>query len=264
MQQEAGFTVPSPQPGSQPASARSGRWPRPGIAMAWRVLTVGDGDLSYSLGLARCYGGSIELTATTLVTEKQLLASYARGAAHLCELRQRGVRVLHGVDATALLGGDGGDGVLGPWARCYYHCVVFNHPHLGPASDPREGEAVHRRRHASLIAHFIHSAAPLLCDGRGTGVDGEGVARGSIFLTLSGTQGHTWRVMEAAARAGLVSAGHMPTTRPPLLLPSRTEESGDEWSEQQGLGPPLPAHPGWAARRKYRNGSLGSRHWLGK
>ena len=32
-----------------------------------RVLTVGDGDLSYSLALARCFGPQIELTATTLL-----------------------------------------------------------------------------------------------------------------------------------------------------------------------------------------------------
>ena len=34
-----------------------------------RVLTVGDGDLSYSLALARCFGPQIELTATTLLAD---------------------------------------------------------------------------------------------------------------------------------------------------------------------------------------------------
>ena len=35
-----------------------------------RVLTVGDGDLSYSLALQRAFGGTIQLTATVLPTNR--------------------------------------------------------------------------------------------------------------------------------------------------------------------------------------------------
>ena len=44
-----------------------------------RVLTVGDGDLSYSLALARAYGDRIRLTASVLPTTEELVATYAAG-----------------------------------------------------------------------------------------------------------------------------------------------------------------------------------------
>ena len=44
-----------------------------------RVLTVGDGDLSYSLALARAYGGRIRLTASVLPTAEVLVPTYAAG-----------------------------------------------------------------------------------------------------------------------------------------------------------------------------------------
>ena len=46
-----------------------------------RILTVGDGDLSYSLALRRCFGEQIELTATTLLSEAELTSTYTRAAA---------------------------------------------------------------------------------------------------------------------------------------------------------------------------------------
>jgi hypothetical protein len=71
--------------------------------VARRVLTVGDGDLSYSLALARAYGSRVRLTATTLLTEAELLATYERAAHVLEELRALPhVRVVHGVNACTL------------------------------------------------------------------------------------------------------------------------------------------------------------------
>ena len=103
-----------------------------------RVLTVGDGDLSYSLALARCFGSQIELTATTLLaTEAELTATYSRAAAILAELLERGVTVRFGVDATAL------SSDLGPQDD-----IAFAHPHLGHAD---RGDAAHARRHTCLL-----------------------------------------------------------------------------------------------------------------
>ena len=67
-----------------------------------RVLTVGDGDLSYSLALQRAFGNAIQLTATVLPTEDELAATYTMAAANAAELRSRGATVLYGIDATAL------------------------------------------------------------------------------------------------------------------------------------------------------------------
>ena len=59
-----------------------------------RVLTVGDGDLSYSLALARCFNDGISLTATTLPSREELLGTYERAAAIIAELEACGAKIL--------------------------------------------------------------------------------------------------------------------------------------------------------------------------
>ena len=56
-----------------------------------RVLTVGDGDLSYSLALARAFGDQIKLTATVLLSEAEVVETYAAATRCIAELRERGV-----------------------------------------------------------------------------------------------------------------------------------------------------------------------------
>ena len=52
-----------------------------------RVLTVGDGDLSFSLALARAFrGDELFLTATTLLTADELRETYGNAAPILAEL----------------------------------------------------------------------------------------------------------------------------------------------------------------------------------
>ena len=191
-----------------------------------RVLTVGDGDLSYSLALARAYGDRILLTATVLPTAEELVATYANAAACVEELRARGATVLHGVDATALA--EHSEPRLGP-----QDAVVFNHPHLGLA-DLKETVA-HARRHGVLVAHFLRSAADVLMPG------------GSVHLTLCGNQPKVWCAEEHAVALGFEQAQSTPTST----------------AQFSALGAPPPAEAGWTARRRFRVGGLGSRHWLG-
>ncbi len=68
----------------------------------WRILTVGDGDLSFSLSLnqmqvqmAGCQGS---VTASVLDQEDELLAKYQNCAFH--ELKQQGSEVVSGLDIT--------------------------------------------------------------------------------------------------------------------------------------------------------------------
>ena len=112
-----------------------------------RVLTVGDGDLSYSLALARAFGDQLRLTATTLLSEAELLETYSGTAGCIAELQQRGATLRYGVNATAL---EAASPPLGQQDH-----VVFNHPHLGLAD--LESVAAHARRHAVLVAplHFF-------------------------------------------------------------------------------------------------------------
>ena len=100
-----------------------------------RVLTVGDGDLSYSLALQRAFGDRLKLTATVLPSSEELVATYTSAAACAAELMARGATVLYGVDATAVTQASVGQ----------QDAVVFNHPHLGLA-DLQETVG-HARRH---------------------------------------------------------------------------------------------------------------------
>ena len=153
-----------------------------------RVLTVGDGDLSYSLALQRAFGNAIQLTATVLPTEDELAATYTMAAANAAELRSRGATVLYGIDATALAPS------LGP-----LEAVVFNHPHLGLAD--LQTQAAHARRHNVLVAHFLKSARTLLVPG------------GRVHLTLCGTQPKVWRAEEHARNLGLELTSCTPTAK---------------------------------------------------
>ena len=107
-----------------------------------RVLTVGDGDLSYSLALARCFNDGISLTATTLPSREELLGTYERAAAIIAELEACGATVLHGVNAASLE-------AAVPELEPQEH-IMFAHPHLG-LSDLHEKEA-HAQRHRGVLS----------------------------------------------------------------------------------------------------------------
>ena len=110
-------------------------------------LTVGDGDLSYSVALTRCFPG-MDVVATTFPLEDELVATYAASARNLRLLGGTShCTVQHGVDATAL--GDRFE------AGRFDH-VIFNHPHLG--LDDLHQTELHAQRHRVLIAHFLASA----------------------------------------------------------------------------------------------------------
>ncbi|EOD37214.1 hypothetical protein EMIHUDRAFT_252153 [Emiliania huxleyi CCMP1516] len=201
-----------------------------------RILTVGDGDLSYSLALQRAFGADVSLVATTLPAADELCATYRNTGKILAELAERGATVLHGIDATRL-----------PLSLGRFAHVVFCHPHLG-LSDLID-EAAHAQRHSVLVAHFLDSAAALL------------EASGTIHLTLCGSQPRTWAVDEHAARLGLDIVQRAPPATPSCFWPPPScGGSGETTPPPTALAP----EPGWAAPRKFRSGSLGSRHWLGR
>ncbi|GLP94780.1 Rossmann-like fold-containing protein [Paraferrimonas sedimenticola] len=64
---------------------------------SWRVLTIGDGDLSFSRSLARM-GSVADLTASVYDSRESLLAKYADNGHS--ELESAGVPVLFGLDVT--------------------------------------------------------------------------------------------------------------------------------------------------------------------
>ena len=204
----------------------------------FRVLTVGDGDLTLSLALARAYGHdqSLELVASTLLSSKEeLICTYSNSQDVLQELKERNVAVLFGVDATKLTDTIRVDqNHHGKW-----DAILFHHPHLGD-SLLESNEQAHAHRHHVLLSHYFSSAKSCLGDG------------GIVHVCLCGRQPLTWKVMEAAGRQGL-ELRDCTSTNVPIhsWLPFLSSE-------------PAPVLSHYPAPRRFRNGKLGSKHFLGR
>jgi hypothetical protein len=193
-----------------------------------KVLTVGDGDLTLSLSLARAYGDHISLTASVLDATGELLRAYPDAPTE--ELEQLNVPILFGLDATQLH-----QTSISESDR--WELILFHHPHLGLAT-LTEDEAAHAGRHFRLLCHYLHAA--------------QQVSK-LVHVCLCGTQPQTWRLQEAAERIGMELLRKLPTALPFCRI----------WIDDDDL-PAATAQPQFAAPRRYRNGKLGSRHFLGK
>ena len=194
-----------------------------------RILCVGEGDLTFSLALARAYGTEqLHITATTLLQSRdELIGTYNNSEAVLEELDRLGVETAFGIDATQLH--------TTKLQNKMFDWILFSHPHLGLASI-QDDEAWHAERHFRLLAHYFWSAGKF------------GDAK--IHVCLCGHQPDTWRLMDAAT--GLELVGKYGTAAPLSfwLVPPDCEE--------------LQVQPHYPAPRRYRNGKLGSKHYLGK
>lgn len=172
------------------------------------MLVVGDGNFSYSRAFLRansvCIGASeINVMATSLDSESQLLEMYPKSRGILDELHSGGVHVRHGVNATKpesymFQDGEGGDQVR-------FDRVVFNFPHFaadGGVGNKNKRNKIHR--HRQLLLDFFASASQVLA------------SDGQIWVTLCAGQGgtklerktravgDTWQIVHCAAAAGLV------------------------------------------------------------
>ena len=259
-----------------------------------KILTVGDGDLSLSLAIHRAYGRlsrvgnndgdddggntaidapAVKVTASVLETDhEELLRTYPDTADCLKELEEQDVNVHFGVDATQL------HRYRDLFSKHDNACdddnifslVSFHHPHLGLASllsGDEEAEAVHAERHHRLLCHYFYSASR--------------IAK-TVHVCLCGTQPDTWRILDAASKQNLELVRTLRTAAPFSLLwcEDHNDENGDvgvgndshipagKGSDNHGRGRVIdqanPALPHFTVARRYRNGKLGSRHFLGK
>jgi 25S rRNA (uracil2634-N3)-methyltransferase len=128
------------------------------------VLTVGDGDLSFSLALHSALardGGAV--TATTYLSRIELNAAYGETlmTQTIDALRAAGAHVEHGVDATRL----GAAPALcdaGPFDR-----IVFNFPCVASAAGDVSADGQHAEMAANLelMRQFFATAPQLLAPG---------------------------------------------------------------------------------------------------
>nr|GME05790.1 heavy metal-associated isoprenylated plant protein 41-like protein [Ipomoea batatas] len=148
------------------------------------ILLVGEGDFSFSASLAAAFGSAANMTATSLDSEEFLKSNYCLATVHLKELKRRGCKVIHGVDATSMANH--------PYLiGSTFDRIIFNFPHSGIFKS--QG---HRRisqiRHQALVREFLGNAKQLL---------GE---NGEIHITHKSNGFHLqWNIVSLAIEQGL-------------------------------------------------------------
>ncbi|KAL5206635.1 hypothetical protein ABZP36_034844 [Zizania latifolia] len=117
------------------------------------ILTVGDGDFSFSRALATAFGSGENLVATSLDTTEDLRSKYSKAESNITELKRMGATVLHGVNAKTMK--DHTDLKGRQFDR-----IVFNFPHAGFKG--KEDSLLMIDSHKDLVRGFFHNARHLL------------------------------------------------------------------------------------------------------
>ena len=237
----------------------------------YRILTVGDGDLSLSVALARAYR-ELELVPSTLLPDAlEIHQTYPTSAeGNLAELEQRGISVRYGIDATQLHMHFDSD---------LFDLVMFQHPHLGDYDQKSaRSEAQHLQRHHVLLSHYLASAASILRP------------NGRVQVALKTNQATSWELYKAAARVGLVECRRQTAAK--TSIPYDKEQNDHKVNQLLGRPSPMPVqHPlhyifgrvgvdimeeeklfalpppsssSVKAPRQARMSRTASKHWLGK
>ncbi|XP_021310116.1 uncharacterized protein LOC8055837 [Sorghum bicolor] len=117
------------------------------------ILTVGDGDFSFSLALASKFGSGALMVATSLDTYEVLIGKYRDAESNTTKLKRLETMVLHGIDVK----------------RMKYHTdltsrrfdrIVFNFPHAGFKGKEDDMHLI--KLHKKLLRDFFSNARHLL------------------------------------------------------------------------------------------------------
>uniref|UniRef100_A0A0E0M2I9 25S rRNA (uridine-N(3))-methyltransferase BMT5-like domain-containing protein n=1 Tax=Oryza punctata TaxID=4537 RepID=A0A0E0M2I9_ORYPU len=117
------------------------------------ILTVGDGDFSFSLALATAFGSGDNLVATSLDTIEDLRGKYSRAESNIMDLKRMGATVLYRIDAKRMK--DHTSLKLRRFDR-----IVFNFPHAGFKG--KEDDLHMINLHRELVWGFFQNARHLL------------------------------------------------------------------------------------------------------
>ncbi|KAL2475962.1 protein of unknown function (DUF2431) [Abeliophyllum distichum] len=120
-----------------------------------RILLVGEGDFSFSAGLAMAFGSAFFMIATSLDSRDFLKKNYKHAMSNIEKLRSRGCIVMHEIDATKIsnhhfLGGK------------TFDRVIFNFPFAGFFKElSREAQLIKHRR---LVSLFLKNAKEMVSE----------------------------------------------------------------------------------------------------
>ncbi|KAI4816065.1 hypothetical protein E4T44_10661 [Aureobasidium sp. EXF-8845] len=147
-----------------------------------RILTIGDGDLSFSRSLVDAHGCAA-LLATTFDSATEVLEKYPQAQENKDAIEAEEQRVIHDVDATKL-GQKEVKKQAGGWER-----VMFNFPHVGGKSTDVNRQV---RYNQEMLVSFFKAVKPLLAP------------HGTVIVTLFEGEPYTlWNIRDLARHSGL-------------------------------------------------------------
>jgi 25S rRNA (uracil2634-N3)-methyltransferase len=149
--------VPNQRPELCPrAKIRGNSSPVLGYDQGMKLLTVGDGDFSFSLALARL---GCHVVATSYESQETIQKVYVTVniQATLAELESLGAEVIYGVDATNLKGT-----LPSALANLTFQRVIWNFP-CSAVTKGQDGQNQEMEHNKTLVREFVNSARHL-CD----------------------------------------------------------------------------------------------------
>ena len=114
------------------------------------ILTVGDGDFSFSLSLINAGHKTNRLTATSYESYDSVTTVYTNSKSILNQITKSGVKILHNVDATNL-------NKTPQILLNTYDIIVWNFPCIG-IEHGADGQAEHIQKNQELLTIFFHNA----------------------------------------------------------------------------------------------------------
>lgn len=148
---------PNQRPESCPRATSDDNRAVYGYQSGLRVLTVGDGDFSFSLAIARKVGALGKVWATSYEPKETLLDVYPDIAFTIEELQSLGAMIFFQVDGTQL------EATMPDVKTQKFDRIVWNFPctAIGRGQD---GQNAEMDRNKELVRHFLANARFLLAD----------------------------------------------------------------------------------------------------
>lgn len=167
------------------------------LSQQWRILTIGDGDLSFSLAIAKQFNPA-RLTATVLDSESTLRDKYALHA--IDELTALGCDVLFNVDITD-------HETFSSRLSQEYDIVIFQFPLVPNAGPNKPGRSYNHSDDSNLqnrllLASTLENSFKLLLDPKGSQL---------CFITSKDVKPYCdWNIEGLADHLGIPYLGSMP------------------------------------------------------